>query len=84
MGAKPGEEVVRAKCGGEGTEAAANSIARGARTKPVAASVFPKKRKLVKTMMWDSMVQATVSAATCFSSSSINNHHHYNKKTFPA
>ncbi|KAG5560671.1 hypothetical protein RHGRI_003861 [Rhododendron griersonianum] len=63
MGAKPGKEVVRAEGGGEGTEAAANSIAGGARTKPVAASVFPTKRKPVKTMMWDSMVQATVSAA---------------------
>ncbi|KAF7150942.1 hypothetical protein RHSIM_Rhsim02G0059900 [Rhododendron simsii] len=84
MGAKPGEEVVRAKGGGEGTEPAANSIAGGARTKPFAASVVPKKRKLVKTMMWDSMVQPTVSAAACFSSSSINNHHHHNNKTFSA
>ncbi|KAI8566764.1 hypothetical protein RHMOL_Rhmol02G0067200 [Rhododendron molle] len=89
MGAKPGEEVVRAKGGGEGTEAAANSIAGGARTKPVAASVFPTKKKLVKTMMWDSMVQATVSAAPCFGSASVNNnnnnHHHSNdNKTFAA
>ncbi|KAF7149873.1 hypothetical protein RHSIM_Rhsim02G0060000 [Rhododendron simsii] len=84
MGAKPGEEVVRTKGGGEGTEVAANSIAGGAQTKPVAASVFPKKRKLVKTMMWDSMVRATVSAATCFSSSSSINHNHHNKNTFPA
>ncbi|KAF7151396.1 hypothetical protein RHSIM_Rhsim02G0060100 [Rhododendron simsii] len=59
MEAKPGKEVVRAKGGGEGTEVAANSIAGGARTKPVPASVVPTKRKLVKTMMLDSMVQAT-------------------------
>ncbi|KAG5560672.1 hypothetical protein RHGRI_003862 [Rhododendron griersonianum] len=82
MEAKPGEEVVRAEGGGEGTEAAANSIAEGARTKPVPASVFPTKRKPVKTMMWDS-------AAAWFSSAftNNNNHHHHhdnNNKTFAA
>ncbi|KAG5560679.1 hypothetical protein RHGRI_003869 [Rhododendron griersonianum] len=84
MEAKPGEGVVGAQGGGEGTEAAANSIAEGARTKPVPASVLPTKRKPVKMMMWDS-------AAAWFSSASTNNnnhhHHHHddnNNKTFAA
>lgn len=65
MGAKPVKEVVRAEGGGEGTEVAANSIAEGAQTKPIPASVFPTKRKPVKTMMWDS-------AAACFRSAFTN------------
>uniref|UniRef100_A0A2P2NVG8 Uncharacterized protein n=1 Tax=Rhizophora mucronata TaxID=61149 RepID=A0A2P2NVG8_RHIMU len=41
------------------------------RFKPKAGSVFPKKRKLVKTMVLESLVQSIVSlCSSCFASSS--------------
>ncbi|KAG5525147.1 hypothetical protein RHGRI_031728 [Rhododendron griersonianum] len=82
MGAKPaGEKVVGAKGGGGGTEAA-DPIAEVVGTKPAFASLVPPKRKLVKKMMGDSMVQAFVSAAAAFSTSITKKNN--KKKIFPA
>ncbi|KAI8531402.1 hypothetical protein RHMOL_Rhmol11G0133700 [Rhododendron molle] len=85
MGAKPaGEKVVGlvgAKGGGGGTEAS-NPIAEAIGTKPAFASLVPPKRKVVKKMMGDSMVQAFVSAAAAFSTSITKKNN--KKKIFPA
>ncbi|KAF7126927.1 hypothetical protein RHSIM_Rhsim11G0072800 [Rhododendron simsii] len=54
-------KVVGARGGREATEGkAANPIARAARTRSAFTSLVPPKRKLIKKMMWDSMVQAIV------------------------
>ncbi|KAG5525141.1 hypothetical protein RHGRI_031722 [Rhododendron griersonianum] len=56
-----GAKVVGARGGREATEGkAANPIARAARTRSAFASLVLPKRKPVKKMMWDSMVQAIV------------------------
>ncbi|KAG5525150.1 hypothetical protein RHGRI_031731 [Rhododendron griersonianum] len=86
MGLKPGEKAVRAEGRGRGTEAkAANPIATGARTNSPFVSLIPPKRKLVKKMMWDSMVQAMVSYFCSINKKKKKKDNNNNKnKTFPA
>ncbi|KAF7127374.1 hypothetical protein RHSIM_Rhsim11G0073200 [Rhododendron simsii] len=85
MGAKPREKVGGAKGGGGGGTEAADPTAEAVRTKPAFASLVPPKRKLVKKMMGDAMVQAFVSvaaAAVAFSTSITKKNN--KKKIFPA
>ncbi|KAI8531397.1 hypothetical protein RHMOL_Rhmol11G0133200 [Rhododendron molle] len=75
-----GAKVVGARGGREVTEGkAANPIA--ARTKSAFASLIPPKRKLVKKMVWDSMVQAIVFCCCSINKKNKNNN---KRKTFSA
>ncbi|KAI8531408.1 hypothetical protein RHMOL_Rhmol11G0134200 [Rhododendron molle] len=85
MGLKPRVKAVGAEGRGGGTEAkAANPIARGARTKSTFVSLIPSKRKLVKKMMWDSMVQAIVSCFCSINKKKKKKKDNNKNKTFPA
>ncbi|KAI8531407.1 hypothetical protein RHMOL_Rhmol11G0134100 [Rhododendron molle] len=85
MGLKPGEKAAGAEGRGGGTVAkAANPIARGARTKSAFVSLIPPKRKLVKKMMWDSMVQAMVSYFCSIINKKKKKRDNNKNKTFPA
>ncbi|KAF7127240.1 hypothetical protein RHSIM_Rhsim11G0072700 [Rhododendron simsii] len=74
-----GAKVVGARGGREATEGkAANPIAKAARTRSAFTSLIPPKRKLVKKMMWDSMVQAIV---FCFCSINKKKNNNNNNKS---
>ncbi|KAI8531399.1 hypothetical protein RHMOL_Rhmol11G0133400 [Rhododendron molle] len=74
-------KVVGARGGREATEEkAANPKARVARTKSAFTSLVPPKRKVVKKMMWDSMVQAIVYCFRSINKKKNNNNNNNNKK----